>query len=447
VQNRKRFFYPPTVHRSLPIAMCQTLFHIPLQISGLPVFGLGILFVGWAIFSAGLLLYLARRQGFNAETWGYVPILLLIAAIIGWMLPALCDEQGLPIHGYGVMMLLAVVAATGLAVWRAKRLGLHPDLIYSLALWMIIPGIIAARTFYVVEYWSTQYWPVYQMQGGWALFGAVINITQGGLVVYGGFVAGMAGLVAFAYRNQLAPLALADLLAPSMLLGLAIGRIGCLMNGCCYGGECHLPWAITFPAHSYAYYNQLERGQMQGFTLSNDPRAAPVLLAVDPNTPAGRAGLKPGDRLQKINGMTVSTAGEAYGYLWASAEKKEPLKIGTSGNMDVVLPAVELPPRSLPVHPTQIYSALDALIICLVLLASEPFFRRDGELTALMISIYAVTRFLIEMLRTDEAAVFGTGMTIAQNVSLVLLVLVAGFWLYLLRRPAGKAFYRTPMPQ
>jgi phosphatidylglycerol:prolipoprotein diacylglycerol transferase len=64
-----------------------------------------------------------------------------------------------------------------------------------------------------------------------------------------------------------------------------------------------------------------------------------------------------------------------------------------------------------------------------------------------MISIYAVTRFLIEMLRTDEAAVFGTGMTIAQNVSLVLLVLVAGFWLYLLRRPAGKAFYRTPMPQ
>jgi len=63
------------------------------------------------------------------------------------------------------------VSATALAVWRAKRLGLDADLIYALALWMIIPGIIAARAFYVIEYWSSQYMPVYQERGGIAFNG------------------------------------------------------------------------------------------------------------------------------------------------------------------------------------------------------------------------------------------------------------------------------------
>ena len=120
-------------------------------------------------FSAGLLAWLAWRQGFNADTWGYVPILAIVAAVIVWLLPALCDEQGFPIHGYGIMMLLAVVSAAALAVWRAKRLGLNPDLIYALALWMIVPGFVAARAFYVVEYWSSQYWPVYAERGGFAM--------------------------------------------------------------------------------------------------------------------------------------------------------------------------------------------------------------------------------------------------------------------------------------
>jgi len=420
--------------------MWQTLFHIPLEIAGLPVFGMGLLLGLWAVFSVGLLAWLAWRQGFNADTWGYVPILLIVAAVIAWLLPALCDEQGFPIHGYGIMMLLAVVSAAALAVWRAKRLGLNPDLIYSLSLWMIVPGFVAARAFYVVEYWSSQYWPVYVERGGFALLGAVLNIAQGGLVVYGGFIAGVLGLLVFAHKYKLPALALADLMAPSMLLGLAFGRLGCLMNGCCYGGICTLPWAVTFPPQSYAYLSQVERGQMYGFRLSGDPNAAPVLLAVETESPAGRAGLKPGERLQKIDGMLISTAGEAHDYLMENFQKREPLKIETFGRPAVELPAVDIPRRSLPVQPTQIYSAIDAILICLLLLAAEPFFSRDGELFALGVSIYAVTRFLIEILRCDEAPISGTGMTVSQNISLALLILVAGLWFYVLRRPKSKAF-------
>ena len=106
-------------------------------------------------------------------------------------------------------------------------------------------------------------------------------------MVYGGFMAGVLGLLAFAYKYKLPALALADLIAPSMLLGLAFGRLGCLLNGCCYGGVCTLPWAVTFPPQSFAYLSQIERGQMYGFRLSGDPNAAPILLSVETDSPAG----------------------------------------------------------------------------------------------------------------------------------------------------------------
>jgi phosphatidylglycerol---prolipoprotein diacylglyceryl transferase len=420
--------------------MWQTLFHIPLEIGGLPVFGAGVLLVGWMIFSLGLLAWLARRQGFNADTLSYVPILVIVAAVIGWLLPALCDQDGFPIHGYGMMLLMAVLAALGLAVWRGKRLGLEPDLIYSLSLWMILPGIVAARAFYVIEYWDTQYYPVYVEHGAPALLGAVMNIAQGGLVVYGGFLAGVCGLLAFAWKYKLRAFALADLMAPSLLVGLALGRIGCLLNGCCYGGECHLPWAITFSNESFAYLSQVQRGQMYGFRISGDPNAEAMLLAVDADSPAGRAGLKPGQRLEKINGLRVGNAGDAQACLMRGYQRGDELKIQAAGAAAVELPAVEIRHRSLPVHPTQIYSFIDAMLICMLLLAVEPFCRRDGQVFAVGVSLYGVTRFLIEILRCDESPISGTGMTVSQNISLGLLILVVGLWWYILRRPEGKAF-------
>ena len=95
------------------------------------------------------------------------------------------------------------------------------------------------------------------------------------------------------------------------------------------------------------------------------------------------------------------------------------------------------PPRSHPVHPTQIYGSIGALLICLLLLAYDPFRRRDGELWALMLTVYAVTRFLEEVIRTDEPPILGTGMTVSQNVSLLLLLAAMGLWYYVLRQP-GK---------
>jgi len=94
--------------------MRQDLFYIPHEWLGVPVFGAGWLLILWAIAGATLLAYLWRRQGWNADTRSYVPLLVLMGLLIWLVLPRLEDisdvgsSAGLPIRGYGVMLLLGV---------------------------------------------------------------------------------------------------------------------------------------------------------------------------------------------------------------------------------------------------------------------------------------------------------------------------------------------------
>lgn len=127
--------------------MRSTLFYIPGEIAGLPVFGVGLLLAVWALGSVLLLAWLVRRQGFNADTRGYVPVLLLLAAVIVFLLPAISDADGLPVRGYGVMLLVAVVSGVGMAVYRARRMGVDPELILSLAFWLFVSGILGTGSF------------------------------------------------------------------------------------------------------------------------------------------------------------------------------------------------------------------------------------------------------------------------------------------------------------
>jgi phosphatidylglycerol---prolipoprotein diacylglyceryl transferase len=192
------------------------------------------------------------------------------------------------------------------------------------------------------------------------------------------------------------------------------------------------------------YRAQLDRGQMYGFRLSADADAKPcVVLAVVPDSAAALAGLKAGDRLERINRYHILMVGHAYQAIEDAFFEAQPLEIQAEGRPVVKIAAIAAPPeRSLPVQPSQPLSTIDALLLCLLLLAYDPFRRRDGELFAIMMSVYPVTRFLIEGLRSDEAAVFGTSMSIAQCVSLLLLACAAALWFYILRQPKGTAFSR-----
>jgi phosphatidylglycerol---prolipoprotein diacylglyceryl transferase len=414
--------------------MLQTLFYIPHELGGQPVFGKGWLLVLWCLAAVGLLIWHVRRHGWTAETFSYIPVLVLVGAAIVYVLPHLEEQppvgppQGLPIRGFGVMVLLGVVAGLGLATRQARRMGVDPEVVFSLSFAIFVGGIIGARTFYVI-----QDWPKFQGETLWETVLAILNLTQGGIVVYGSLFGGAVGGYWYLRRHRLPVLALADLMAPSLLIGLALGRLGCMLNGCCFGGLCEQ--GIAFPDGSPPYNHQRSLGQLHGFLLAADPRTgAPVVQTVASGTPAHAAGLTAGAVVRAIDGRPVPHLREACDYL----EKAPPdVSLETDrGTVSIVLGAY--PDHSLRVHPTQLYAAIDAALLCLVLWALYPFRRRDGEVLAWMLTLYAPVRIVEEMLRTDEPGRFHTRLSISQWISLLMLVAVVAFWAWLVRQPRSS---------
>ena len=426
--------------------MRQTLFAIPDQLGDMPVFGVGLLLAAWVLFSLGLFVVLLKRYGMTAETRGYLPILLLVGVGIVFLLPRLIveDEGGLPIRGYGVTMMLGIVSGVWLATHRAPKLGLDPEKIYSLTFWMFLGGILGARLWHIIQY-----------RKNYEGLGDLLSINEGGLVVYGALIAAIIIVPIFVWRNKMPGLALVDLLAPSMVLGLALGRIGCLLTGCCFGGACEadMPWAVTFPQLSAPYkisppyHRQLESGLAYGIQIGQTKDREPVIHRLVPRSIAKQQGLKRGDRIIGLGEFKNPTADQVRKAILTAmyprdAEKHPlpplPLTITIADRAESILLPHDRPPRSLPVHPTQIYSAINAALLCCLLLAYYPHRRRDGEVFALLLSIYPVARFLLEMIRTDEYAKFDTGLTISQLTSLAMLAGVGVLWWVIRRQPLGQ---------
>jgi phosphatidylglycerol:prolipoprotein diacylglycerol transferase len=138
------------------------------------------------------------------------------------------------------MMALAFLAGLVTATRRARLVNVPGDIIADVTLWLMVGGIVGARFVYVTTYWKQEF--------ASQPFSEVFMVQHGGLVYYGGLIgATIAGLAYLAWKKQ--PVwKITDILAPSIALGSVFGRIGCLLNGCCYGYACNLPWAIRFPA-------------------------------------------------------------------------------------------------------------------------------------------------------------------------------------------------------
>lgn len=415
--------------------MLQTLFYIPAEAFGLRLFGFGLFFFVWLVAALGFLGWLVRKHGFNAETMAYVPILLGLGAFIVFVVPAMSDQHGLAIRGYGAVLVLAVVLAVWLSARRAKQMGVDPELIYSASFWLFVWGIVGARAFYVLQYRDQ-----FRASSLRETLFELVNVAQGGLVVYGALIGGGAALAWFIWRHKLPALATVDLFAPSVVLGMGIGRLGCFLNGCCFGGPSDLPWAVCFPQGSPPYMRQVQEGEiyLHGLKLAEPITAAPVIAEVEPGSPAAAVGLHVGQRVDTINGKSVDNARDAMALL---------LEIDRSGQQVVITVVGDPVPKqwmlagrewSLPVQPTQIYSAVDAVLLAFFLTVYYPYRRRDGEVLALALTFHAVTRFLLEVIRTDEGAIAGTGLTISQNISLGVLAGAIGLWIYISQQPKGS---------
>jgi phosphatidylglycerol:prolipoprotein diacylglycerol transferase len=94
----------------------------------------------------------------------------------------------------------------------------------------------------------------------------------------------------------------------------------------------------------------------------------------------------------------------------------------------------ELPERSLPVHPTQLYSSVNALLLAVLVALVFPFRRRHGQVIALLLTLYAITRFLLEIIRTDEGEIVAQ-LTISQSVSVAMAMAMLALWVYVYLQP------------
>ena len=409
--------------------MLSELFRIPLEIGSVPLFGVGLLLALWLLGFGGMLFWHARKHGLDSDFWGYLlPGALATGAIL--LVPRFAPE-GIPIRGYGVMLLLAISTGLAMAIHRAQQRGISADTIFSLAFWLFVFGIAGARLFFVIEYWEVRF----AGQEPLATLIDVLQFTEGGLVVYGSLIGAGLAFFVFTYRNKLPALGMADILAPSLVAGLAIGRLGCFLNGCCYGGLCTLPWAVTFPPNSPPFIDQLAEGQMHGLRLFEGeakPREdRPMLIAPDKES-------RELEEVESINRYLVKNKLDALSVLGqAYSERKEVTVTTDSGSVITGPPATN--ERSLPVHPTQVYSAVNAGLIAWLLWSYYPGRRRHGEVILLLLTIYPVSRFLLEVIRTDEDPIFGTGLSISQNVSIGILVLALLAWPVLWRQPPIKA--------
>lgn len=433
--------------------MHQTLFYIPYHIHGVPVFGLGLLFFAWLAVLAVYAFIVWRQGKWSAETAGTLAMSLLVGVFLCWVVPRVGRAAGIGIQAYGAMMLLAIVSAVGLAWWRAPKFGFAREHLLELCFWMCLLGIIGARIFYVVEYWQ-------EMRGetAWQTLGNILNFPQGGLVVYGSLAGGMLGALLYLRWRRMPVLRTFDLLAPCMILGLALGRIGCLLNGCCYGGVCdpaHLHCGVCFPAGSPPYMRQLDDGQITldiddfyyGMQFSPEKLATGVKVrAVAPESMAEKRGVQPGDVIHAANHVGELTPQRLLNTLIVSPKLNGvvDLELLRGGELVPVswTTTDSAGPVSLPVYPTQIYSSVSAFGLFLLLMIyshfraarTRPGMKRDGEVIALMLTVYPIVRFLLETVRVDEASFMGTGFSISQNVSFLTLAFAICLWIWIFRK-------------
>jgi phosphatidylglycerol:prolipoprotein diacylglycerol transferase len=229
-------------------------------------------------------------------------------------------------------------------------------------------------------------------------------IWQGGLELLGGVIAAISIIFFYLVYHKLPIRRYLDVLAIGLMLTLVFGRIGCTLNGCCYGKPTDLPWGIRFPYKSFAYFSQVNPDPDRHRSEPHLRLPDDYFAAVDEN---GIGYLKPKEDLTDDQRYEV-----------------------TRGQY-----------RCLPVHPTQLYSSGVAALWCCVLYMfwkraekarsaknSRKLFAKPGCTFALMFILYGMSRFLIELLRDDNPFEYAwwvlyKGGTVSQNLGLYMVIL------------------------
>jgi len=158
------------------------------------------------------------------------------------VIPTLFKIGPLEIHSYGLLLAVAFLTGMQVALAEARRRGLDQERLSALCLWIMVFAIAGSRFLYVLTHLDAY-------AGRW---GDVFKLWEGGLTMYGGLLAALGGSFLYLRRHRQPVLTVCDAFSPAIALGSGITRLGCFLNGCCFGRPCELPWAIIFAPDSFA---------------------------------------------------------------------------------------------------------------------------------------------------------------------------------------------------
>jgi phosphatidylglycerol:prolipoprotein diacylglycerol transferase len=172
----------------------------------------------------------------------------------------------IPIHGYGLMIVIGFLLGCWVSAREGRRRGL-PEFMYDLGLVMLLSGVLGGRAFYFVQFYDTAF------AGSPAPLLEFFKIWKGGLVFYGGAITGFVGGLVYLWRRKLPVPDCLDVAAIGTPLAMGIGRIGCFLNGCCFGKVCEpsYPLSVHFPLESPASASHLARGLLGAHETTSLP--------------------------------------------------------------------------------------------------------------------------------------------------------------------------------
>ncbi len=143
----------------------------------------------------------------------------------------------LTIRWYGLLIAIALMAGVSLSQWLATKRRINPELIADVSIWLVLAALPAARIYYVLFNW-----PVYAAHPE-----RIIAIWEGGIAIHGAILGGLAAMAVFSRLNKISLWQLVDVIAPSLILGQAIGRWGNFFNSEAFGRPTDLPWKLYIP--------------------------------------------------------------------------------------------------------------------------------------------------------------------------------------------------------
>lgn len=387
--------------------------------------------------------YDTHRNGISTGKWNGIlhPHL--------WTIPGI----NFPIRTYGFIVGLSFVIALLIARRRARLTGLDPGAMVNLTLIGMIGGLIGGPLMYFLHYGNF-----------------------GGREVIGGVVFGIVCALSYLRMTKRSILAYLDAAVPALILAMGIGRLGCLMFGCCWGGSCQtengdrsVAWAIHFPYCSPLYLEDWIAGRQQipdelmwinpvdigsGTKPTKEP-IPPFVLEMDiDDDQALKNWASAAYTFSKLRGgdpknPELIAASKAFADSKKALTDQNPFSKAAAAHL-VKLTAKEetrdltwADIRALSqkqftawVHPAQLYDFI--ALTLLFLLLSAIFFRRyrRGTVLAWAMILYPINRFVMETIRTDNPREFG-GLTISQVICLAILIfgVILVVWLGMTRKP------------